>query len=77
MDDLGQPASKKDKEIDSTDLDISDKTNKVTVIVESNTAVDPGTMMIHFQDTSTTSTAMMGAWWFVIVACFTKTRLVC
>lgn len=77
MDDLGQPASKEDKEVNSADLDIGDEANKVAVIVESNTAIDPRTVMIHLQDTSTTCTAMMGAWWFVIVACFTETRLVC
>lgn len=77
MDDLGQPASKEDKEVNSADLDIGDEANKVAVIVEADTAIDPRTMMIHLQDTSTTSTAMMGAGWFVIVACFTETRLVC
>lgn len=43
------------------------------MIPNPNTIVDPGTMMIHLDDTSLTDTTMMGPVWFVRLTSSTYT----
>jgi hypothetical protein len=37
-------------------------------VMLANTVADPWTMVIHLGDTNIANTAMMGSWWFLILA---------
>lgn len=51
---------------------IPQKESKVFVVREANTVVDPRTVMVHFQNTFATHTAMMCSVWLHMLTNFTK-----
>ncbi len=58
----------KDGSFKFKDQSIKQQKNKVFSIVETNTIIQPRTMMIHIQDTSVTSRTMMTSFWLENVA---------
>jgi hypothetical protein len=53
---------------------VNQKKEEELVVVEPNTVVDPRAMMVHLQDASTASRAMMGAVGFPILAFVTESH---
>ena len=42
---------------------MEDEVKKVLVVVEGHAVADPGTVMVHSENTSATNRAMVGTWW--------------